>query len=66
MVIKAPNPWYLIQYFQRSKKDAWISLGGFAKCLTEFDNALIENRRRGAEAFSADLGHFKNPCSRLC
>ncbi|KAK6911430.1 Potassium transporter [Dillenia turbinata] len=45
-VIKALNPWHIIQYFQRRKKHAWISLGGVALCLT------------GAEAFFADLGHF--------
>ncbi|KAK6911429.1 Potassium transporter [Dillenia turbinata] len=45
-VIKALNPWYIIQYFQQRKKDAWISLGGVVLCLT------------GAEALFADLGHF--------
>ncbi|KAK6913789.1 Potassium transporter, partial [Dillenia turbinata] len=45
-VIKALNPWYIVQYFKRSKKDAWISLGGCVLCLT------------GAEALYADLGHF--------
>ena len=27
-VAKALNPKYIIDYFQRNKKDAWISLGG--------------------------------------
>ncbi|KAB1221061.1 Potassium transporter 5 [Morella rubra] len=45
-VIKALNPWYIIDYFKRNKKDAWISLGGVILCLT------------GSEAFFADLGHF--------
>ncbi|KAG2664044.1 hypothetical protein I3760_16G061700 [Carya illinoinensis] len=45
-VIKAINPIYIIQYFKRNKKDAWISLGGVILCLT------------GSEAFFADLGHF--------
>ncbi|XP_037496323.1 potassium transporter 5 isoform X1 [Jatropha curcas] len=44
--IKALNPIYIIQYFQRNKKDAWISLGGVILCLT------------GSEALFADLGHF--------
>ncbi|XP_042964120.1 potassium transporter 5-like isoform X3 [Carya illinoinensis] len=34
-VIKAINPIYIIQYFKRNKKDAWISLGGVILCLTE-------------------------------
>lgn len=33
-VIKALNPWYIIDYFKRNKKDAWISLGGVILCLT--------------------------------
>ena len=33
-VIKAFNPWYIVQYFIRNKKDAWISLGGVILCLT--------------------------------
>ncbi|KAK6915454.1 Potassium transporter [Dillenia turbinata] len=45
-VIKALNPWYIVQYFKRNRKDAWISLGGVFLCLT------------GAEALFADLGHF--------
>ncbi|KAG6672419.1 hypothetical protein I3842_16G056600 [Carya illinoinensis] len=45
-VIKAINPMYIIQYFKRNKKDAWISLGGVILCLT------------GSEALFADLGHF--------
>ncbi|KAG6672448.1 hypothetical protein I3842_16G057900 [Carya illinoinensis] len=45
-VIKAINPIYIIQYFKRNKKDAWISLGGVILCLT------------GSEALFADLGHF--------
>ncbi|KAK6930138.1 Potassium transporter [Dillenia turbinata] len=45
-VIKAFNPWYVIQYFKKSPKDAYFSLGGVVLCLT------------GAEALFADLGHF--------
>ncbi|KAG6583385.1 Potassium transporter 5, partial [Cucurbita argyrosperma subsp. sororia] len=45
-VIKALNPAYIIYYFQRNKKDAWISLGGVVLCIT------------GAEALFADVGHF--------
>uniref|UniRef100_A0A803MWQ1 Potassium transporter n=1 Tax=Chenopodium quinoa TaxID=63459 RepID=A0A803MWQ1_CHEQI len=33
-VIKAVNPWYIIQYFVRNGKDAWISLGGVILCVT--------------------------------
>ncbi|KAJ8633549.1 hypothetical protein MRB53_026885 [Persea americana] len=45
-VIKAFNPMYIIYYFKRNKKDAWISLGGIILCTT------------GAEALFADVGHF--------
>lgn len=33
-VIKALNPYYIEQYFNKNKKDAWISLGGILLCLT--------------------------------
>ncbi|XP_021775446.1 potassium transporter 5-like [Chenopodium quinoa] len=45
-VIKAVNPWYIIQYFARNGKDAWVSLGGVVLCVT------------GTEALFADVGHF--------
>lgn len=45
-VIKAVNPWYIIQYFKRNGKDAWVSLGGVVLCVT------------GTEALFADVGHF--------
>ncbi|KAK4482201.1 hypothetical protein RD792_009343 [Penstemon davidsonii] len=45
-VIKALNPMYIIYYFMRNKKKAWISLGGCVLSIT------------GTEALFADLGHF--------
>ncbi|XP_050373890.1 potassium transporter 5-like isoform X2 [Argentina anserina] len=45
-VLKAFNPWYIVTYFQRNGKAAWISLGGAVLCIT------------GTEAMFADLGHF--------
>ncbi|KAL4202677.1 hypothetical protein AMTRI_Chr02g222310 [Amborella trichopoda] len=45
-VIRALNPMYIIEYFRRNKKDAWISLGGVILCTT------------GAECMFANLGHF--------
>ncbi|KAK9131345.1 hypothetical protein Sjap_011832 [Stephania japonica] len=45
-IIKAINPMYIVYYFKRSKKEAWLSLGGVILCLT------------GSEALFADLGHF--------
>ncbi|KAH9619116.1 hypothetical protein KSS87_012504 [Heliosperma pusillum] len=45
-VIKAVNPWHIIEYFRRNGKDAWISLGGVVLCVT------------GTEALFADVGHF--------
>ncbi|XP_022769813.1 potassium transporter 5-like [Durio zibethinus] len=45
-VVKAINPKYIIDYFKRNKKDAWVSLGGVVLAIT------------GAEALFADVGHF--------
>ncbi|XP_022732787.1 potassium transporter 5-like [Durio zibethinus] len=45
-VIKAINPKYIVDYFQRNKKDAWVSLGGVVLATT------------GTEALFADVGHF--------
>ncbi|XP_044501404.1 potassium transporter 5-like [Mangifera indica] len=45
-VIKALNPAYIVGYFGRNKKNAWISLGGTVLAIT------------GTEAMFADLGHF--------
>lgn len=33
-VLKALNPKYIVDYFQRNKKDAWISLGGTVLSIT--------------------------------
>jgi KUP system potassium uptake protein len=33
-VVKAVNPKYIIDYFRRNKKGAWISLGGIVLCTT--------------------------------
>ncbi|XP_030946301.1 potassium transporter 5-like [Quercus lobata] len=45
-VIKAINPQYIVLYFQRNKKEAWVSLGGIVLAIT------------GTEALFADVGHF--------
>ncbi|XWS31690.1 hypothetical protein CRYUN_Cryun23aG0097700 [Craigia yunnanensis] len=45
-VVKAINPMYIIYYFKRNKKDAWVSLGGVVLAIT------------GTEALFADVGHF--------
>ncbi|KAL5064230.1 hypothetical protein RYX36_025967 [Vicia faba] len=45
-VLKAFNPKYIVDYFKRNGKEAWISLGGAFLCIT------------GSEAMFADLGHF--------
>ncbi|RVW54592.1 Potassium transporter 5 [Vitis vinifera] len=45
-VVKAINPKYIIDYFRRNKKQAWISLGGVVLSIT------------GTEALFADVGHF--------
>ncbi|KAI5680412.1 hypothetical protein M9H77_01639 [Catharanthus roseus] len=45
-VVKAINPKYIVDYFRRNKKEAWISLGGVVLAIT------------GTEAMFADVGHF--------
>ncbi|KAK9136943.1 hypothetical protein Sjap_007537 [Stephania japonica] len=45
-VVKAINPYYIVDYFKRNKKEAWISLGGVVLAIT------------GTEALFADVGHF--------
>ncbi|XP_044953434.1 potassium transporter 19-like [Hordeum vulgare subsp. vulgare] len=45
-VLRALNPRYMVDYFRRNGKQAWLSLGGVVLCTT------------GTEAMFADLGHF--------
>ncbi|MED6204735.1 Potassium transporter 5 [Stylosanthes scabra] len=45
-VLRAFNPKYIVDYFKRNGKQAWLSLGGVFLCIT------------GSEAMFADLGHF--------
>ncbi|KAJ1407056.1 Potassium transporter [Sesbania bispinosa] len=45
-VLRAFNPKYIVEYFQRNGKHGWISLGGIFLCIS------------GCEAMFADLGHF--------
>ncbi|KAH7688693.1 Potassium transporter protein [Dioscorea alata] len=45
-VFHAFNPQYIVDYFQQSGQQGWISLGGIILCIT------------GTEAMFADLGHF--------
>ena len=33
-VVKALNPQYIIEYFQKNKKEAWVSLGGIVLAIT--------------------------------
>jgi KUP system potassium uptake protein len=45
-VLRALSPMYIVEYFARNGKEAWVSLGGVILCIT------------GTEAMFADLGHF--------
>ncbi|KAL6843420.1 hypothetical protein ACP4OV_026742 [Aristida adscensionis] len=45
-VLRAFNPMYIVEYFQRNGKEAWVSLGGVILCVT------------GTEGMYADLSHF--------
>lgn len=35
-VVRAVNPYYIIKYFNKNPKDAWISLSGIVMCITGF------------------------------
>ncbi|KAH9303016.1 hypothetical protein KI387_014599, partial [Taxus chinensis] len=43
---KGIDPYYIVYFFHKHKKDGWVLLGGVVLCIT------------GAEAMFADLGHF--------
>jgi len=45
-VFRAISPYYIFNFFRKTKVDGWVSLGGIVLCIT------------GAEAMFADLGHF--------
>ncbi|KAL3591769.1 hypothetical protein D5086_010409 [Populus alba] len=45
-VVKALSPYYIYNFFKKTGKAGWCSLGGIVLCAT------------GAEAMFADLGHF--------
>lgn len=68
-VIKALNPIYIVEYFQRNRKEAWISLGGIVLSITgmptirssSYSGLGQANHRSivtGTEALFADVGHF--------
>ncbi|KAL4290541.1 hypothetical protein GQ457_14G007950 [Hibiscus cannabinus] len=52
-VVRALSPYYAYNFFKKSGKDGWSSLGGIVLCIT------------GAEAMFADLGHFSQLSIRL-
>lgn len=45
-IYKGLSPYYMYKFFQVTRTDGWMSLGGVALCIT------------GVEAMFADLGHF--------
>ncbi|XP_007024839.2 PREDICTED: probable potassium transporter 13 [Theobroma cacao] len=52
-VISALSPYYVYNFFKKTGKDGWSSLGGIVLCVT------------GAEAMFADLGHFSQLSIRI-
>ncbi|XP_062234004.1 probable potassium transporter 13 [Phragmites australis] len=52
-VVRALSPYYIYNFFRKTGKDGWSSLGGIVLCIT------------GAEAMFADLGHFSKLSLRL-
>ncbi|KAJ1261073.1 hypothetical protein BS78_09G000300 [Paspalum vaginatum] len=43
-VLRAFNPKYIVDYFRRSRKDAWVSLGGVLLCFTRHRGPLRRPR----------------------
>ncbi|KAL9393757.1 hypothetical protein Peur_013042 [Populus x canadensis] len=52
-VVKALSPYYIYNFFKKTGKAGWSSLGGIVLCAT------------GAEAMFADLGHFSELSVRI-
>ncbi|WOL06737.1 potassium transporter 7 [Canna indica] len=52
-IVKALSPLYIANFFKKTGKDGWFSLGGVLLCIT------------GAEAMFADLGHFTRASVRV-
>ncbi|XP_024031578.1 potassium transporter 5 isoform X2 [Morus notabilis] len=52
-VLRAFNPYYIVEYMKRNGRQGWVSLGGIFLCIT------------GTEAMFADLGHFNIPAIQL-
>nr|XP_034921406.1 probable potassium transporter 13 [Populus alba] len=52
-VVKALSPYYIYNFFKKTGKAGWCSLGGIVLCAT------------GAEAMFADLGHFSELSVRI-
>ena len=46
-VIKAVNPWHIIEYFRRNGTDAWVSLGGVVLCITGLSYTSLFSWQRG-------------------
>nr|GEW69626.1 potassium transporter 19-like [Tanacetum cinerariifolium] len=52
LVAKAINPIYIIDYFERNKKDAWISLGGLVLAITDgYEHVAINLTYMGESVF---------------
>lgn len=43
-ILKAFNPQYIVEYFQRNGKDGWISLGGVILCITGIFMSWVQYR----------------------
>jgi KUP system potassium uptake protein len=43
-ILKAFNPKYIVEYFQRNGKDGWISLGGVVLCITGILISWVHDR----------------------
>ncbi|MCO5550505.1 hypothetical protein L7F22_003992 [Adiantum nelumboides] len=52
-IYRGLSPYYIYKFFQETRKDGWMSLGGVVLCVT------------GVEAMFADMGHFSQRSIKL-
>jgi K+ transporter len=63
-VLRAFNPWYIVQYFKRNGKEGWVSLGGIILCVT--GNHFFPDQRENCNAKPCvcNLNSLPHVCNR--
>jgi hypothetical protein len=68
-VLRAFNPMYIVHYFRRNGKDAWVSLGGAVLCITGMAPATVKSSAARLMARSVDhidINCNNNICTIVC